>query len=469
MDQHRRGAGLAPEAERGARPTALLVADASEPHLLCDDPFVDAGLSFTRATGLEAAQAAFDRHRPDLVFLPVAVQGQSSRQLLERLLARQAQPVVVVIASNDQINAAAEAMRHGAFDCLFRPFSVQRLAKTLAAAIAALPRRDRTGTAAIARPAAPTRTSAPPDAPLGGAAPIFVSPRMHAQMSRIDAVAQSDTPVFLTGEAGTGKTLLAGVLHERSRRGDGPLVRVDCAALTPARFGHDLAGRDGAHARAARGTLFLDEIADLDPALQPRLIALIDEAISADRGGEDRPRLVASTRHDARALLRAGRLRPELFFRLHVAPIALPPLRARSGDVRAIAEAALATFSRREGRRFTRFREDTLQRLDAYDWPGNVRELINTIWSVVVLHEGAEVTLDMLPATLEAPLAPGAGQIPGGLSELVGKTLEEIEELVVEATIQAEGGSIPRAARVLGVSPSTIYRKREAWARRNRR
>lgn len=468
MDQPRRGTGSAPQAGHGSRPATLLVTDASEPHLLCDDPFVDAGLSFFRVTGLEAAQAAFDRHQPDLVFLPVAVHGQSSRQLLDRMLDRQAQPVVVVIASNDQINAAAEAMRLGAFDCLFRPFSVQRLAKTLAAAIAALPTGNRAGPGPGSRPAPPPRPAGPPDASPAGAAPIFVSAKMRALMGRIDAVAQSDTPVFLTGEAGTGKTLLAGALHARSRRAEGPFVRVDCATLTPAQFDQDLAGRGGALARAARGTLFLDEIADLDPLLQPRLLSLIDQALSADPGGEDRPRLVASTRHDTRALLRSGRLRPELFYRLHVAPIALPPLRARSGDVRAIAEATLATFSQREGRRFARLREDTLERLDAYDWPGNLRELINVIWSVVILHEGTEVTPDMLPAPLDAPLTPRARPVAGGLNELVGKTLEEIEELVVEATIQAEGGSIPRAARVLGVSPSTIYRKREAWARRER-
>lgn len=457
-----------------ARTKALLVAEATEPHLLADDPFIDADIAFTRVSGLAAAQGVFAQLQPDLVFLPITVDGQSARQFLDQIFAAPVQPVVVVVASNDQINAAAEAMRLGAFDCLFRPFSEKRLAKTIAAATAALPVRSLLGSTSGTNGASSTSApiaegDAPPGAPPYDEAPIFVSIEMQAVLARVDAVARSEAPVFLTGEPGTGKALIASVLHARSNRADGPLVTVDCATLSTFNFAEEMAGRDGAIARASGGTLHLDEIGALDPALQPRLLALIDEALSPGHEDGSRPRLVASTRHDPVALLRNGQLRPELYYRLHVTPIALPPLRARQGDIQLIAEAKLATFARREGRGFTSLRADTLKRLEAYEWPGNVRELINAIWAVVALHDGTEVTPDMLPLTVVT--GPGTETTSGslGLDNLIGLTLDEIEERVIDATIRSQGGSIPRAARVLGVSPSTIYRKREAWARRGER
>jgi len=446
--------------------TALLVAGTDDLPALADDPFDEANVQVRRVRGLDAAEAAFAQGLPEIVFLPVAVDGRSARGLLERMRAARLQPVVVVIASNDQINAAAEALRSGAFDCLFRPFSDRRLAKTLAAVIAALPAARRpVPRPERGRPACDNRSAQrPAPAPASRAATlpapdrlIFNSPEMRAVFGQVDAVAQTDAPAFIVGALGTGKGIVARCLHEHSRRAGGAFVTVKCAALTPERA-------ESALARAAGGTLFLAEIRDLDRDVQPRLLRLI-EADRADGDGPG-PRLVTSTRHDPRELVRSGRLRAELFYRLHVAPITLPPLSARSGDIAAIATEKLGEFARAEGRGFTGFSDEALVLLRGYDWPGNVRELINVIWSVVVMHEGALVTPEMLPPEIAAaaPRFPRPG--PSGVDGLVGMTLEEIEQAVIEATIRAEGGSVPRASRVLGVAPSTIYRKREAWAKK---
>lgn len=461
-------------AERGAVGgiTALLVSGMDGLPALSDDPFIEANVTVRRVSGLDAAEAVCARGLPELVFLPVGLDGRSARGLLERILAARPQPVVVVIASNDQINAAAEAMRSGAFDCLFRPFSTQRLTKTLDAALAALP--------AVRRPAPraerfarddrrPPRQATAPDGHSSTApAPdrlIFTSPEMRSVIGHVDAVAQSDAPVFIIGAHGTGKDLVARRLHEHSCRADGAFVTVECAALTPVRAEAVLSGPEGVLARAAAGTLYLEEIGDLDPNVQPQLLRLI-EAARAAGDNSHAPRLVAGTRHDPRELIRSGRLRPELFYRLHVAPITLPPLSARPADIAAIATEKLGEFSGSEGRRFAGFSDDALALLRGYEWPGNVRELINVIWSVVVMHEGPLVMPEMLPSEIAAPAPRFPRPAPSGLDDLVGMTLDEIEQAVIEATIRAEGGSVPRAARVLDISPSTIYRKREAWAKK---
>jgi len=475
----------------GGRPhagvVALVASGPNDAWLLPDGPFVNAGCQVQRASSLEEVEAFCERHMPALVVLPLALGSVPTMTGLRRCLAAKPAPAVLVIAANDQINAAAEAMREGAFDCLFKPFSVSRLSKTIEAALSALPdSMTRPASAGVAP--IPTafggRTSFEPDQRgattledgVGAAEMIGVSSAMRLLAEQIAALAPSPAPVFVTGEVGVGKSLVARMLHDRSDRRDGPFVTVDCAALCLERAEQDLFGPGGAASDARGGTLFLDEICELDPVLQPRLLRQIGALTDGTPGNGPELRIISTTRHAPHQAIRDGRLRADLFYRLHVGAIDLPPLRNRPDDITAIARSKLLEYGEAEGRNFTGFTDGALAQLAAYDWPGNVRELLNTIWSLVLMNPGPLVTPDLLPAHVAAPHddrpAPSArvdgaavAAAPAQIDHLLGKTLAESEREVIEATIRAEGGSVPRAARVLDVSPSTLYRKREAWLR----
>ena len=506
-----------------ALPVALLIDDDQGDLILPDEPFTLAGCRPVRCAGLTEVQDACAVSWPALVFMPLSLGGKLvSTQLIE-CLSQEPAPVIVVVASNDQINAAAEAMRLGAYDCLFKPFSQSRLTRTVEAAVNKLrqaPPSDRRAPRA-ARPARPLglpdrtevlpqtearppepqasapRSSAPQSSESTAGDPQAGAPRrvgalnlsrsgfvassaaIKKVLERAMIVARSDAAVFISGEIGTGKSTFAKIVHDASPRADGPMVTLSCATLTVREFEAQVFGRDGAFARAAEGTLYLDEIADLPAEVQSRFAHII-ESIPPGRTGAG-PRFIGSTVHTPSAALQGGLIRPELFYRLHVAPLALPPLRQRDGDAALAAQVRLAALSEAEGRSFTGFSDNALAMISDYAWPGNLRELVNVIQTIVLMNQGPLVTPELLPPEIRAGqrygrimshhpngahLATGPTTALNGQAEaLVGKTLAEIERTVIEATIQAEDGSVPRAARVLDVAPSTLYRKREAWAK----
>ena len=348
-------------------------------------------------------------------------------------------------------------MRLGAFDCLFRPFSPGRLTKTIAAALDAAPgpKPQRAPNVATGGQGAVLPTPPANAPPLDQV--IAASDEMRRLVARANTLALSDAPIFITGGVGTGKSLFVEGIHAASRHGQRALVTVDCPAIEPAQLLN-------ARARYERaGTLVLDEICELDLHAQAHLLAMLESWSAQNQG----PRLIATTRHDPARAIRKGRLKPELYYRLNVATLALPALAGRDDDIALIARTKLGDFARSEGRRITGFSEAALDILTANDWPGNVRELLNLLWLLALTQDGPVITPASLPDELTshpAEDAPPPAPDLGGTS-LVGKTLAEIERLVIEATIRAEGGSLPRASRVLGVSPSTLYRKREAWFR----
>lgn len=318
--------------------------------------------------------------------------------------------------------------------------------------------------------------------------PILVgsSPAMAEVYTRIRALARSSATVFVTGESGTGKGLCARAIHRQSARAGGPFVRLDCAALGSGRpeaggpksgLGEAQALLADAMARAAGGTLFLGNICDLDPGLQPSLLrALQTRTRGADPDTTPPPadvRIICATSADPVEAVSQGRFRADLYYRLHVLSVRMPPLRARGADLTDIANQELRRLSRQEGRRFERLSDEAARVFAKLDWPGNVRQLLNVIHEIVVLHDRPEVTIDMIPPELMPEFAPGllTGRAGGrgrdlavSIAPFVGKTLAEIERLVIEATIAQHGGSVSRAARVLDVAPSTLYRKIEAWS-----
>lgn len=377
---------------------------------------------------------------------------------LQACFDRRHAPVVVVTASHEEINEAAEAMRAGAFDCLFRPFSPSRLAKTIAAALEAKTRgksaRMRDPEIETGLHARSLRSNAPARERV-----IAASPQMRDLVARAATLAATEIPIVILGEVGTGKTLFAEAVHEASPRHDGPLTTLHGPTLTAEKL------EDIAATVSAAGTLLIEEICEIETGLQARLLSHVEGWETGGLG----PRLVATSRHDPVEAIRAGRLRPGLYYRLNVGSLKLPPLAGRGADIALIARSVLADYVRAEGRAITGFSEAALEALMAYDWPGNVRELLNVLRLTALTQNGPVITPAALPAELlekrRTPSADPARPFAG--SDLVGRSLAEIERLVIEAMIEAEGGSLPRAARVLGIAPSTLYRKREAWAARD--
>jgi sigma-54 specific flagellar transcriptional regulator A len=311
----------------------------------------------------------------------------------------------------------------------------------------------------------------------------------------IEQVAPFDTTVLILGESGTGKELCADALHRFSKRAKGPFIAVNCAAiprdmLESELFGHAkgaftgaVADRKGAVLSAQGGTLFLDEICEMDLALQTKLLRFL-QTMTVQRLGEDQVRqadvrIVCATNKDPRSEVAASRLREDLFYRLHVLPVEMPPLRDRGDDVLLIARAFLERFAAEEGKTCSIFSAEAEAALIRFAWPGNVRQLQNLIRNLVVFSQGTVIELADLPAelrpktgerllgrvTLPLPSAlpsfAPAGTEDGEKRPLV--SLDEAIRLHVEAAIAMCGGSIPRAAAMLEVAPSTIYRRIEAW------
>jgi two-component system repressor protein LuxO len=336
--------------------------------------------------------------------------------------------------------------------------------------------------------------TAEPDRPQSLAGMIGESPAMLEVFKRIKAVANSRAPVFISGETGTGKELCAAAIHALGSRAKGPFIALNCGAIPrdlveSEIFGHlkgsftgAIADRQGAAALADGGTLFLDEICEMDPAQQIKLLRFLEtgkiQPVGSTLARSVDVRIVCATNRNPQDEVKSGRFREDLYFRLHVLAITMPPLRQRGNDTLALANHFLATFSAEERKSFRRLSSDTQMLLLAHGWPGNVRELQNIIRQAVVLHDGEDLDAQMLAlaspaATLSAAVVDrdligvsGLRRIHAVMNlppSFFTRELWRIERDVIEETVSACGGSVPKAARVLGVSPSTLYRKRDGW------
>jgi two-component system repressor protein LuxO len=358
----------------------------------------------------------------------------------------------IATSAQGSLSVAVDAMRSGARDFLAKPIGAKVLIERLEATLGSAP-------AAAARPTRPS------DADFAG----FVgrSPQMLAVYERIQRIAPSRAPVFITGETGTGKELAAEAIHAEAG-GERPFVAINCSAIPrdlmeSEIFGHIRGAftgatetRAGAAELAHGGTLFLDELAEMDTALQAKLLRFVQSGTFRRVGGSETMRvdvrIVSATNRDPAAEIAAGRLRADLFYRLNVLPVNLAPLRARRDDIAPLATTFLARFAAEERRGFVRFEDEAMRLMQAYAWPGNVRELANAVRHAVVMHDGDAVTAAMLPEGLHAD-APAE----------VAESYAARERAFIEATLAACDGSVARAAARLGISPSTIYRKVEGW------
>lgn len=380
-------------------------------------------------------------------------------------------PRVIAVSAAGSVNVAVAAVRAGASDFLPKPIGARALIERLEAAVGGW--RDTPTETSRARPPGPAATDF--------AGFIGRSAAMAEVYARIRRMAPSRAPVFITGESGTGKELCAEAIHAHSGPAGRPLIAINCSAIPRELMESEIFGhvrgaftgatedRAGAAELADGGTLFLDEIAEMDLALQAKLLRFVQTGAIRRVGGSElrrvNVRIVSATNRDPLAEVEAGRFRADLFYRLHVLPIHLAPLRQRRDDILPLAEAFLARYGAEEGRSFRGFDAGAVQCLLAHDWAGNVRQLENAIRQVVVLHDGGTVSAEMLPAAIRSP----AGHAPAtpGISLPVAPFRDQ-ERRIIEAALTAFGGSIARAAAALEISPSTIYRKRQEWAERRR-
>ena len=428
------------------------------------------GIDLLEAEGLGNAQRICQATRPEIILVPAMIAGQSSLPFIQTCLERAQRCQAVMLVERDQINEAAEAMRVGILECLFLPFSNERLAKTLAAALGrlgmAVPEAELEQIYKLASPAprrpAPVQAPQPLHQTANSDCVQGDSPATLELKSEIHLATQTRLPVVLLGEAGAGKSHCAGLIHAESSDANAPFHKLDCAALTletlPAEMG-DV---------TTRATFFLDELTDLNPKVQARLVRLIGDE------GLPQARLISATTHDPIRAINGGILRRDLYYRLCVTQIHVPPLRARGRDILLIAQGKLRQFALLEGSELRGFSPDCAELLVAYSWPGNIRQLMNVCRNLVLTQSGSSarlVTPEMLPPEItrggasDTPMAPGANGETILTEFFRGKSLAEIERRVIEAVIRDHGGSVTRAARVLEVAPSTLYRKREQWAR----
>ncbi len=420
--------------------------------------------------------------RPDAILVDIELPDFNGFELMKQLSAEGIEAAVVVVTANASINAAVEAMRLGALDFIVKPYARARLSVTLGNALEkrALVAQLRTVKARLDRDRF--------FGFIGACAP------MQAVYRTIESVAASKASVFITGESGTGKELAAEAVHKASPRAGRGFVALNCGAiprdlLESEVFGHvkgaftgASSDREGAAKLADGGTLFLDEIGEMPLDMQVKLLRFVQTGTFSPVGSSKIERVdvrfVCATNRDPTLEVQAGRFREDLFYRLYVVPIELPPLRERGGDIILVARHFLAQFSREEGRRFRGFSAEAETALAAYAWPGNVRQLQNVVRNVVVLHDGDLVEAAMLPPPVvrpgatPPPLAPRLQSAPMPVPAPVAEPMAEAVEIVplavmerrlILAALARTANDVPRAAALLQINPSTIYRKLQSW------
>lgn len=408
----------------------------------------------------------------EAVLLNLDLPDQPGLKLLERIAAETAPPEVIVVTSQGSIATAVEAMKKGAYDFLMKPVAPERLRVTVKNA---LEHRRLQGTLTTLQPA------------YGEGAHGFIglSPAMQAVYRMIESAAASKATVFVTGESGTGKDVCAAAIHQASPRAKEPFIALNCAAIPKDLiesevFGHvkgaftgATADRAGAATQADGGTLFLDEICEMSADLQSKMLRFLQSGTFQRVGGTGTEkvdvRILAATNKDPWAEVEAGRFREDLYYRLHVIPISLPPLRERSEDVLLLARHFLLQYAAEEKKKFEGFTVEAERVMMNYDWPGNVRQLQNIVRNIVVLNDAERVTPEMIPPPAggrwaRADMTKGSAA-PVAATPAAIRPLAVVEREAIEGAIAACGGNVPKAAAMLGVSPSTLYRKRESWSK----
>jgi len=393
---------------------------------------------------------------PDVLITDLRMPGLDGIELLRRAREIDSKIIVVLVTAYADVETAVRAMQEGAEHYLTKPIQIDELVLVLNRALERRELREET-----------TQLRARLKDNLSLDNIVGTSPAMQAVFDVIEQVAPTKVSVLITGESGTGKELVAQAIHENSPRVNAPFVKLHCAALAETileseLFGHEkgaftgsIARREGRFKQADGGTLFLDEIGDISPSIQVKLLRFLQERTFERVGGNETlkvdVRIIAATNRDLTAEVAAGRFREDLYYRLNVVPIEMPPLRARPSDLLPLATHFLQRVSSDNGKRIEGFADDAIERIAAYRWPGNVRELENVIERAVVLCDGPKLTAKHLPA--------GVGAVSRGTVRIPGSTMGEIERHAILTTLEACGGRTAQAAQMLDISVRKIQYK----------
>lgn len=414
------------------------------------------------------AAAALDRLLAedfDVVLTDMTMPGGDGISLCEQVAANRPDVPVVVMTAFGNLDAAVAAIRAGAYDFITKPAQLDVLAIAL----------DRAARTRALRDEVRRLKSPPRDDAFGGL--TGQSEAMRRVFDLVDRVADSEATILITGESGTGKEVFANTIHQRSRRARGPFVAVNCTAmpetlLESELFGHTRGAftdaresRTGLFVQARGGTLLLDEVGDMPITLQPKILRVLQERKVRPLGSSTEVaidvRVIAATNRDLEAAVEEKRFREDLYFRLNVIQVALPPLRSRGGDILPLAQHFLETLAQRAGKSVTGIAPATAERLVAYPWPGNVRELQNCMERAIALARFDRIVVDDLPERVRDYRTSHVLLAADDPSELV--PLEEVERRYTLRVIESVRGNKAAAARILGVERKTLYRKLERW------
>jgi DNA-binding NtrC family response regulator len=421
----------------------------------------NSGFAAETALGGKAGLEALQKADPDIVLTDIRMPQVSGLDILEAVKAQDPLKPVVLMTAQAELRTAIEAVNRGAFYYILKPFTNDEMV-------------------AIVRRAAETRRLHSENQQLRreirrrerrAGRPLGMAGRFIEILQLAEQVAPTDSTVLLLGESGTGKEVIARYIHELSERSEGPFVSINCGALPETLLESELFGhvkgsftgairdKEGLVAAAKGGTFFLDEIAEMTPATQVKLLRVLQEREALPVGGTEPiavdVRVMAATNRDLDEEMRNGRFRSDLYYRLNVISLHLPALRERTDDIPVFVEACLERLARERNYQVKRLSPAALDVLLAYDWPGNVRELENVLEHAALVSDGEEIAVESLPervrARKAAPLV--SERAPGN------PTLEAIERAYIMWVLQTEGGNKTKAAEVLGIDPSTLYRK----------
>jgi two-component system, NtrC family, response regulator AtoC len=444
----------------GQGPHALIVDDDADSARMVATLVGAQGFSAATAGSLRDARQHMTLRQPNLVLLDLQLPDGNGLALLEeRELVSNSE--VVLMTGHPSLETSIHALRHGAADYLIKPVSANQLQGILSRAMR--PSQLRAEFEDLTTDLARTGR-------FGHL--VGRSPPIHRVYDQIGRVATTSVTVFIMGESGTGKELVARTVHDLSRRRARPFLAINCGAISPNLieseiFGHErgsFTGADRQHLgffeRSNGGTLFLDEITEMPPALQVKLLRVLETG-TFTRVGSTTPqvadvRVIAATNRDPMEAVAAGALRQDLYYRLNVFPVELPPLRERLEDLPLLVTHFLQDIAAREGA-LKHASQGALQRLAQYGWPGNVRELRNVLQRAYVMTPGAEITDEWLPRDV---LAMPAIETRAGVLEVhVGTSLADVEKRVILATLEHFGHQKERTAAALGVSLKTLYNR----------
>lgn len=401
---------------------------------------------------------------PAIVLSDVRMPGMDGITLLRRLRAHIPDCIAILLTAYGNVEVAVEAMKAGAYDFLTKPVNLDHLELLVDRALRS--RQMESENRALKEQL---------DDRFGLESMTGNSEPMQQLFESIQQAAPTQATVLIQGESGTGKELVARAMHRLSTREQGAFVAVHCAALSAQLleselFGHEKGAFTGAVARrrgrfelADGGTLFLDEIGEIDAAVQVKLLRVLEERTFERVGGDESVevdiRLIAATNRDLRQMVDAGEFREDLYFRLDVVTLDLPPLRERSGDIPLLCDRFVREFSERNGKAVTGITADAVNQLAAYHWPGNVRELRNTIEKMVVLTRGERLSARDIPPKIKAASLDDLAASATTLVAQAGHSLADTEKGMILAALRSNAGNRTKAAEVLGISRRTLHRK----------